>query len=117
VIKMKDHILTLLDAKGDMIAKIAMIKNIMFLLNIEMNVPKWLNACVKDETWLWHIRFEHVNFDNLKMMAQKEMLKGLLSIIHPNQLCKGCLVGKQFHKIFSKESTSRVNQPLQEIHV
>jgi hypothetical protein len=45
------------------------------------------------------------------------MLKALLSIIHPNQLCEGCLMGKQFHKSFSKESTSRANQPLQEIHV
>jgi len=53
MIKIKDHILTLLDAKGDMIAKVvAMSKNIMFLLNIEMNVPKCLNAYVKDETWL-----------------------------------------------------------------
>ena len=83
-IKMKDHILTLLDAKGDMIAKVAMIKNIMFLLNIEMNVSKWLNACVKDETWLWHIRLGYVNVDSLKMMAQKEMMKGLPSIIYPN---------------------------------
>jgi hypothetical protein len=45
------------------------------------------------------------------------MLKGLSSIIHPNQLCEGCLIGKQFHKIFLKESTSRVSQHFQEIHV
>jgi hypothetical protein len=45
------------------------------------------------------------------------MLKGLSSIIHPNQLCEGCLVGKQFHKSFPKESTLKVSQPLQEIHV
>jgi hypothetical protein len=39
--------------------------NIMFLLNIEMDVPKYLNACVKDETWLWHMRLEHVKFDDM----------------------------------------------------
>jgi len=38
------------------------------------------------------------------MMVQKEMLKGLSSIIHLNQLCEGCLVGKQFRKTFPKES-------------
>ena len=59
----------------------------------------------------------YINFDNLKMMSQNEMLKGLPSIIHPNQLCEECLVGKQFHKSFSKESTPRASQPLQEIHV
>ena len=44
------------------------------------------------------------------------MLKDLQSIIHPNQLYEGCLVHKQFCKSFSKESKSRANQPLQEIH-
>jgi hypothetical protein len=47
---MKDCTLTLLDKKKDMIEKVAMIKNRMFLLNIETDVPKCLNACVKDET-------------------------------------------------------------------
>ena len=51
-INMKDHTLTLLNTKGAMIAKIAMIKNIMFLLNIKIDVPKCLNTCVKDKTWL-----------------------------------------------------------------
>jgi len=111
-IKMKYCIFTLLDTKGDIIANVAMIKNRMFLLNIETDVPKCLNACVKYETWLWHMRLGHVNFDSLKMMAQNEMLKGLPFIIYPNQLCKGCLVGKQFCKSFFKESTSRANQLL-----
>ena len=84
----------------------------MFLLNIETGVPRCLKAYVKDEIWLWHMRHGHVNFDSLKMMTQKEMLKGLQSIIHPNQLCEGCLVGKQFCKSFLKKSTSRANQPL-----
>jgi len=57
-------------------------------------VSECLNAYVKDETWLWHMRIGHVNFDSLKMMAQKKMLKGLPSIINPNQLREGCLVGK-----------------------
>jgi hypothetical protein len=39
-IKIRDHTLTLLDTKEDMIAKVAMTKSRMFLLNIEMDVPK-----------------------------------------------------------------------------
>jgi hypothetical protein len=39
-IKIRDRTLTLLDTKGDMIAKIAMTKSRMFLLNIKMDVPK-----------------------------------------------------------------------------
>ena len=84
-IKMKNHSSTLLDTYKAMIAKVIMTKNKIFLLNIETNVPKCLKACVKDKTWLWHIKLWHVNFDSLKMMAQKKMLNGLSSIIHPNQ--------------------------------
>jgi len=57
---MKDRILTLLDTKEDMIAKVAMIKNKMFLLNIEMDVPKYMcekwNLALAYEIWsckLW----------------------------------------------------------------
>jgi hypothetical protein len=39
-IKMKDHTLTLLDTKGVIIAKVVMINNRMFLLNIKMDMFK-----------------------------------------------------------------------------
>jgi len=51
-IKIKDHTSTSLDTKGSMIAKVAMTKNKMFLLNIEIYVPKCLDTCVNDEIWL-----------------------------------------------------------------
>jgi hypothetical protein len=40
-IKMKDSTLTLLDTKEVIIAKVAMIKYRIFLLNIETDVPKY----------------------------------------------------------------------------
>ena len=48
---MKDHTLILLDTYETLIAKVTMIKNKMFLLNIETDVPKCLKTCVKYETW------------------------------------------------------------------
>jgi hypothetical protein len=48
-IKMKNHTLTLLDTKEVIIAKTIIIKNRIFLLNIETIVFKCLNACVNDE--------------------------------------------------------------------
>jgi len=49
---MKNSTLTLLNTHGTMIAKVTMTKNKIVLLNIEINVPKYLKTCVKDETWL-----------------------------------------------------------------
>ena len=50
-IKMKDYTLTLRDTHGTMIAKVTIIKNVIFLLNIETKMYKCLKACVKDKTW------------------------------------------------------------------
>jgi hypothetical protein len=49
-IKMKDCTLALPNTHEAMIANVIMIKNKMFLLNIKMDMPKCLKACVKDVT-------------------------------------------------------------------
>ena len=79
-------------------------------------MAKCLKACVKDSAWLWHMRFGHLNFGGLKLLSQKKMVYGLPSIDQPNQLCEGCLVGKQSRKSFPKESMSKAGAPLQLIH-
>jgi hypothetical protein len=58
-----------------------------------------------------------MKFGGLKLLAQKKMVNGLPSINQPDQLCEGCLVSKQFRKSFSKEYTTRANEPLQLVHV
>ena len=50
------------------------------------------------------------------MLAKTMMVRGLPSIKHPNQLCEGCLIGKQSRKSFPKEASTRVTKPLQLVH-
>ena len=115
-IHMKNCSLFIRDGKGDLIAKVQMSKNRMFHLNIQNDVAKCLKACYKDASWLWHLRFGHLNFGGLELLSKKEMVKGLPCINHPDQLCEGCLLGKQFRKSFPKESESRAKKPLELIH-
>nr|GEW75748.1 retrovirus-related Pol polyprotein from transposon TNT 1-94 [Tanacetum cinerariifolium] len=42
--------------------------------------------------------------------------KGLDHIVHPNQVCEGCLFEKHARSSFLKESTSRAKEPLQLIY-
>jgi hypothetical protein len=49
-IEMKYRTLTLFDTDETMIVRVTMTNNIIFLLNIEMDIPKCLKAYVKDET-------------------------------------------------------------------
>ncbi|XP_059627098.1 uncharacterized protein LOC132269882 [Cornus florida] len=51
-ISMKDCSLSIRDPLGNLIAKVPMTKNQMFLLNIQADEAKCLKACVNDLTWL-----------------------------------------------------------------
>ncbi|KAH9681844.1 hypothetical protein KPL71_027113 [Citrus sinensis] len=115
-IHLKDYSLFLRDDKGNLITKVRMSKNRMFPLNIQNDVAKCLKACHKDQSWTWHLRYGHLNFGGLELLSKKNMVKGLPYINHPDQLCEGCLLGKQFRKSFPKESNSRAQKPLEFIH-
>ncbi|KAE8728448.1 hypothetical protein F3Y22_tig00004355pilonHSYRG00008 [Hibiscus syriacus] len=115
-IHMNNYNISIKDDKNNFIAKVPMSKNRMFLINIQNDVAKCLKACYKDASWLWHIRFGHLNFGGLELLSKKEMVKGLPRINHPDQLCEGFLAGKQFRKSFPKESETRAKKPLELIH-
>ena len=106
-IHVKDNNLSIRDNGSNLIAKVPMSRNRTFTLNIQNNVAKCLKACYKDTVGLWHLQFGHLNFRGLQLLSMKEMVRGLPSISHPNQVCKGCLLGKQFKKSFLKESSLR----------
>ncbi|XP_070035165.1 uncharacterized protein [Nicotiana tomentosiformis] len=75
-----------------------------------------LNANVQDESWCWHMRFGQLNFEALKSMGEKNMVHGIPSINHSNQLCEACLLEKSARRSFPKEVMSRSTKPLQLVH-
>lgn len=72
---------------------------------------------VEAQSWLWHSRFGHLNFHNLKELGSKQLLEGLLPLQVPSHLCRHCVVGKQSQTSFSSASEFRAAQPLKLIHV
>ncbi|KAK2411591.1 putative mitochondrial protein [Trifolium repens] len=115
-IQLKDNNLSIRDHSRKVIAKVPMSRNRMFVLNIQNDVAQCLKMCYKEESWLWHLRYGHLNFGGLELLSKKEMVRGLPNINHPNQVCEGCLLGKQFKMSFPKESSSRAQKPLELIH-
>ncbi|RDY09484.1 hypothetical protein CR513_06137, partial [Mucuna pruriens] len=104
------------DQKSNLVAKVLMSRNRMFMLSIKTNEAKCLKASIKDEVWCWHMRFGHLNFGALKALGDEKMVKGMPHINHPNQLCEACLLGKHARRSFPKEAKSRANEPLQLMH-
>ncbi|CAN1222821.1 Retrovirus-related Pol polyprotein from transposon TNT 1-94 [Linum grandiflorum] len=115
-VHMADRKLELRNERKELIARVPMTKKRMFVLNIQSETAKCLKTCVTEDNWLWHLRFGHLNFGGLKLLGQKKMVHGLPIINHPEQLCEGCLVGKQFRTSFPKESLSRAKAPLELVH-
>uniref|UniRef100_A0A803P9Z5 GAG-pre-integrase domain-containing protein n=1 Tax=Cannabis sativa TaxID=3483 RepID=A0A803P9Z5_CANSA len=76
-------------------------------------ILKLLEACYNESSWLWHLRFGHLNFGGLKLLEKKEIVRGLPCINQPDQLCEGCLLGNQSQRSFLKESLSRATTTLE----
>lgn len=115
-IHMKNMYLWLRDSSNNLIAKVHMAKNRLFPLNLKTINAKCLKPNVQDQPWCWHMRFGHLDFEALKSMGDKNMVDGIPSINHPNQLCEACLLGKHARMSFPKETTSREINPLQLVH-
>jgi len=57
-----------------LLAKVTRSKNRLFLLDLKVEQPVCRAAQCTEEPWLWHGRFEHLNFDALGKLAA--MLRG-----------------------------------------
>ncbi|KAD6455048.1 hypothetical protein E3N88_09754 [Mikania micrantha] len=66
--------------------------------------PVCLQAKLDDIAWLWHARLGHVNFHTLEEMGRKETAYGLPKIVHTDQVCEGCIIGKLPRRPFPQEA-------------
>ena len=115
-IHMKNMHIWLRDSSNNLISKVHMAKNRLFPLNLQTIDARCLKANVQDESWCWHMRFGHLNFEVLKSMGDNNMVDGIPSINHQNQLCEACLLRKHARRSFPKETTSRTSKPLILVH-
>eukprot|EP00253_Pinus_taeda_P009530 PITA_09530 len=108
------------------IAEVKMTRNRMFPLRIRADLKNKIEIAAvtqeafqsvpKDENWLWHLRFGHLNFGGLNLLSRKEMVKGLPLIEKPDSLCEGCILGKQHRESFPSGKSIRAKAPLEIIH-
>jgi len=74
-------------------------------------------ATTMDKTaWLWHMRFGHLNFQSLRKLVVEEMVTGLPVIVVPDNVCEGCLVGKQSKTPFKSHMHMRAKDVLHVVY-
>ena len=63
-----------------------------------------------DESWLWHRRLGHINFDNLVKVGNLGAVRNIPKITKPsNPICRHCQLGKQTRIRLKKKSTQPQN--------
>jgi transposase InsO family protein len=78
--------------------------------------PCCLAARRDDGAWQWHERFGHLNFEALKRLSAKEMVRGLACLDHVEQFCDVCVLTKQRRLPFPQQSSFRAKEMLELVH-
>ncbi|KAG6493852.1 hypothetical protein ZIOFF_048855 [Zingiber officinale] len=69
-----------------------------------------------DESYLWHLRYRHLNFKSLQLLEQKGMVTGLPTIHSKDRVCEGCIYRKM-HRFPFPKTAWRARSPLELVHV
>lgn len=68
------------------------------------------------DSWVWHKRFCHLNFQGLKLVKERGMVNGLPNIEATTEVCEECVMGKQYQNSFPRRSTWKAKAPLEIVH-
>ncbi|GJV91651.1 zinc finger, CCHC-type containing protein [Tanacetum coccineum] len=109
---MEDDELRLYDMDNKIFMKVTRQRNRLYKANLRIGTPVCLLANLKEDTWLWHARLGHLNFESLKSMAQRDLVHGIPTIKHTTQVCDVCLIGKHSRAPFPKKAKARSTSPL-----
>lgn len=71
---------------------------------------------LNDSAWLWHARFGHVNFHDLKLWGEKEMAVGVPLLSQPNKLFEACVIAKHARLPFPYQASFRAKKLLELLH-
>jgi len=84
-------------------------------MNYNDPVSSFIVACSNDY-WLWYFRFGHLHFSSLRLLQQKQMVRGLPPIKEPVSTCECCILGKKHHEGFPKGFAWKAKKPLELLH-
>ncbi|KAL8112866.1 hypothetical protein AgCh_020248 [Apium graveolens] len=71
-----------------------------------------------EESWNWHKRLSHLNFNNINELVKKDLVRGLpKSVFAPDSLCDSCQKEKQRKSSFKSKTESSILEPYHLLHV
>ncbi|KAL8147581.1 hypothetical protein AgCh_005049 [Apium graveolens] len=71
-----------------------------------------------EESWNWHKRLSHLNFNNINELVKKDLVRRLpKSVFAPDGLCDSCQKAKQRKSSFRNKTESSILEPYHLLHV
>ena len=102
-------------SSGQLVAKGIRIENNVYVLKEE---KEECHLSKYDESWLWHRRLRHLNFDHLIKLGNNGAVKDFPKISKPyDVVCKPCQMGKLTRTQFKSKSVPSSDKPLQLVHM
>jgi len=77
---------------------------------------KCFSSMITDQSTLWHYCYGHLSWNGINVLQQKKMVDELPQFKAIQQVCEGCLAGRQHRDSFPKESIWRASKILQLVH-
>jgi hypothetical protein len=110
----KDYRIKSVDS-GQLVAKGIRTKNNVYVLKEE---KKECHLSKYDESWLWHRRLGHLNFDHIIRLRNNGAVKYLPKISKPyDSVCKPCQIGNLTRTQFKSKNFPSTEKPLQLVHM
>jgi hypothetical protein len=101
--------------RGEMIAKGVRTENNVYVMKED---KEKCHLSKLDESWLWHRRLGHLNFDHIVKLNNEGAVKDLPRISKPNDyVCESCQMGKLTRAKFKSKSFTSLDKPLQIVHM
>jgi hypothetical protein len=94
-VEVEHGVMRIWDPSRRLLAKVRTSPNRLYILNVKVAQPCCLAARRDDGAWQWHEHFGHLNFEALKRLNAKEMVRGLPCLDHVEQFGDVCVLTKQ----------------------
>src|SRR5271156_5775026 len=90
-----------------MIASVSKTKGNVFHLNSDVSCF----VAKVDDSWLWHKRLCHINFDNIVKISNFKVVRDLPSIARPvDTICRECVMGNHVRSSFRRKKNLAKNK-------
>jgi hypothetical protein len=107
------------DTNNNLMFKAMRLENV-YILDLDDESMSGAKCLVtkSEDSWLWHRRLAHLNFDLLNKIVSKDLVVRLPKLkFTKDHLCDACQMGKQTKISFKSKSGISTSRPLELIHM